>query len=626
MDNFNEIKWRFPSNDYGEEKGINDSGISLFRGAPVKSLAREICQNSLDAAVESPVIVEFELFEMDSNLIPGRDRLTRVFDKCIDFWELQKSNETKIHFENAKEKIMQEKCSVLRVSDFNTCGLTGSSGEKNTNWTNLTKSSGQSDKSEIAGGSFGIGKFAPFACSEISTVYYNTLDSEGNEAHQGVVRVVTFTDDNGQNTQGIGYFGKEKNKPVFEQISLDSNFKRSTQGTDIFVMGYKFGGENWEDSILTSVLDGFLGAIWNGKLELKIGEIIVSKSTLGTIIEKFSEILDTNTIQYYKVLITEEVPWCEENVLGFGNIKFKILTGDTEATKKIAMIRKTGMKIMDQGAWNAQSNFVGVMFIEGDLLNQKLRSIENPQHTAWEPDRSKDPKAARLLIKEIKKCITRKLDELIKQSATDEIDAVGIGVYLPDDINENEETGTSEVLDEKIIEVEKKVINKKESLIRNEKKENDELEKLEVSEEGLDSTWVHGAGVIEKPGGRQPIDVSLLANTNGKLVGKKEVCLSRLVFLCVDKSNGKYSLFFESNETAENVSVEIYLSGETGSYEAPIKSVKIIKGETIEAGYSVEGHVIKGLNFLKNSQYKISVEIDYYDYCSMEVRAYEIKE
>lgn len=32
-------KWRFPSNDYGEKKGINDSGIATFRGTPLRSLA-----------------------------------------------------------------------------------------------------------------------------------------------------------------------------------------------------------------------------------------------------------------------------------------------------------------------------------------------------------------------------------------------------------------------------------------------------------------------------------------------------------------------------------------------------------------------------------------------------------
>lgn len=36
------IQWRFPSNDHGENRGINDSGVATFRGTPLKSLAREI--------------------------------------------------------------------------------------------------------------------------------------------------------------------------------------------------------------------------------------------------------------------------------------------------------------------------------------------------------------------------------------------------------------------------------------------------------------------------------------------------------------------------------------------------------------------------------------------------------
>ena len=51
-------EWRFPSNDHGETKGINDSGVAQFRGTPLRSLAREICQNSLDAAREKTVTVD----------------------------------------------------------------------------------------------------------------------------------------------------------------------------------------------------------------------------------------------------------------------------------------------------------------------------------------------------------------------------------------------------------------------------------------------------------------------------------------------------------------------------------------------------------------------------------------
>ena len=66
------IKWSFISNQDGEIKGINDSGVATFRGTPLKSLAREICQNSLDAFVdETPVIVEFPYYVLATLIRKG---------------------------------------------------------------------------------------------------------------------------------------------------------------------------------------------------------------------------------------------------------------------------------------------------------------------------------------------------------------------------------------------------------------------------------------------------------------------------------------------------------------------------------------------------------------------------
>ena len=153
------IKWRFPSNDHGENKGINDTGVATFRGTPLKSLAREICQNSLDAARNKTVIVEFNMFSIPTTSLPGSDVLIDVFDRCREFWSIQKGSATKDFFENAANKISNPTCSILRISDFNTSGLLGSKEEINTDWTNLTKSSGASDKKGTAGGSYGIGKY-----------------------------------------------------------------------------------------------------------------------------------------------------------------------------------------------------------------------------------------------------------------------------------------------------------------------------------------------------------------------------------------------------------------------------------------------------------------------------------
>lgn len=46
------IEWKFPHNGFGQVRGVSDAGIETFTGTEIQSLAREICQNSLDAAVE----------------------------------------------------------------------------------------------------------------------------------------------------------------------------------------------------------------------------------------------------------------------------------------------------------------------------------------------------------------------------------------------------------------------------------------------------------------------------------------------------------------------------------------------------------------------------------------------
>lgn len=53
-----ENKWIFPFSNDDIIYGIADSGIEFFKGTPMKSLAREICQNSLDANLcDSEVVI-----------------------------------------------------------------------------------------------------------------------------------------------------------------------------------------------------------------------------------------------------------------------------------------------------------------------------------------------------------------------------------------------------------------------------------------------------------------------------------------------------------------------------------------------------------------------------------------
>ena len=44
-----ELQWYFPDNGNGMEFGLETGDIDIFKKDPIGSLAREICQNSIDA-------------------------------------------------------------------------------------------------------------------------------------------------------------------------------------------------------------------------------------------------------------------------------------------------------------------------------------------------------------------------------------------------------------------------------------------------------------------------------------------------------------------------------------------------------------------------------------------------
>ncbi len=122
------IRWEFPSNDYGILNGIGEAGIETFKGLPYRSLAREICQNSLDAALvqSQPVRVEFMSSFLSDKDVPDFDMLKKALKLCYEFWAEQNNKKTMEFFEQAMKVSESTKISLLRISDFNTTGLTGS--------------------------------------------------------------------------------------------------------------------------------------------------------------------------------------------------------------------------------------------------------------------------------------------------------------------------------------------------------------------------------------------------------------------------------------------------------------------------------------------------------------------
>lgn len=117
-------KWRFPDNNYTSENGLDTSDMEMFKKDPVSSLAREICQNSIDAAFgEKPVRVEFSLFQVARGEVPGVDDLAAQIDACYKYKKDSPKEEPTLR--ELKKSISRDTITCLRVSDFNTSGIFG---------------------------------------------------------------------------------------------------------------------------------------------------------------------------------------------------------------------------------------------------------------------------------------------------------------------------------------------------------------------------------------------------------------------------------------------------------------------------------------------------------------------
>ncbi len=632
-------KWCFPSNSGGDEQGLNNSLIETFNDSPIKSLAREIVQNSLDAALTGKqAIVEFKSFSLIRDAFPGCNELSDIMVKCQEF---ARNEKTVKFFEDAKKVLASDKIHFLRISDFNTKGLRGSDKERGTDWSNLVRSTGSSDKNGEKGGSFGIGKGAPFACSALRTVFYSTLDCEGQKASQGVSRLTSFKlgkfeDGSDDISQGVGYFGiQEPHKilPNNEMLVLDESFKRETSGTDIYIAGLR---ENiYQDTnelqatIINEVLDGFIMAIWNEKLEVRVNSFVINKSTLPTIIEKFKDKLSSSTIMNFE-LLSKDVQW-ETIDISIANVKIGSLklaiSLRHDGNNKISMIRSTGMKILDKDKLCPTMRFVGIAVVEGKVLNERLIKLENPSHNKWEPKRF-DPATSQKLLNTMYDLIKDKLNEFAEKTFSSTVDIEGAGEFLPDDISAGEEkqpTKKTEVIN-RIVNIEKKVKTKVDSVANLSTFEIGEDLREKVDSEGniIEGTdeegFMHHGGKSHGDGERDPEEVSFEEGDGN--TGKKVVLVKAKHFriFCIDKKNQFYRLIFTPNESSKKAYLAINKVAELSEKEAvKILSVKGIGNPTIiknKVGYvELEEGLTKS----------IDVQIEGQDYCSMEVKIYAYK-
>ncbi len=602
------VCWDFPLLGTGNQSGNNIAAITMFKGSGIMDgLAREVCQNSLDArdrnlSDDVPVKVKFELVEIRKNDFPMFKGYQEALSNSIAYWKTSPLSTPKImeFLQNVQTALNEDTIPMLVMSDYNTVGLNGvnakiDEGEKSF-WDLLVNTEGISIKQDDnSAGSFGIGKNAPFAYSALNLVFYNTLAQDGGRAFEGVTRLVTSQREyNGsmRRTQPIGKYlyllDEYTGRPILPQDNCNlaniDIFNRKRTGTDVAVVGFKKAEyENWEDLTAVAIIKNFILSIMMGKLEITIKSDIVKYEISK---EKIEELLFVKFKDHIQLKYTRQI----FETITKGQLKktqiaekedLSIYTRyDDGYAQSLSRFRSTGMLI--NTTTEGLPHF-SVVIIVNDVgkkeLSKTLREAEPPQHTEWKAknitdNRDLHNKAARY-IRSISKQIQLTLDEFEKAEITDRMDA-GVGNYLPDT---SENSITSEGTDGLKTDIKINEISSFDGRVFY----NSQYESAENGKGSPSQTKGGKNGKKKKRKKKTNIKIPAVKPDNGKdkgvTSGKGKIKVSTLNIKehrTFYVAANKYHLYVNSPSVYENVYIKYYAGREDNGQDAlSIKNIKI---------------------------------------------------
>ena len=353
----------------------------------------------------------------------------------------------------ALDTVKQDKIPCLRVSDRNTTGLRGDQ------WKALVKMQGASFKDDLegAGGSFGIGKYAPFAVSSLRTVFYWTCYQDGNgtiEKFQGKSVLMSHHGENGE-TQGTGFYGVREGCRELTTSAIPECFRivdhsgKPLCGTGVAIWGFRML-DSWRRRIAASAIENYFFAIGSGNLRLTIEPdettspelVSVDKTNLCEWFQLLADADDGGNTELRQAKILWEMsstsPTAEKQDKDLGHCKLWIRVNEG-LRKKVAFVRKSGMLVTTEQPGLLRfpmfKDFLALCVFEDPAGNELLRGMENPRHDKFEWQRL--PEAERQRGKVALDRITRWIREQVGLQAGPpkggrETVLSELAAYLPD--------------------------------------------------------------------------------------------------------------------------------------------------------------------------------------------------
>lgn len=444
---------RFLTNEANKVEGLAYAGFETFRGSPYTSCARETGQNSRDAARGAePVQVSFDLLPIDRADVPFAGELEHAIRCCL---RAPQNEKTRAHLERALAAITSPSVKVLRISDTNTTGLTGPVDDPKSVFTALVKGDGITNKrDETSAGSFGIGKNAAFAVSELQTVIYSTRyeDADGTArfAAQGRLRLISHAD-GARKCSAEGYWGEADFRAIEDAAAVPDWLARNDIGTSIYAIGFD-ERDHWASRMKLSLVTNFFAAIERGQIGFTVEGALINRTSLDSVLEDGElEALARGHDQLAELERARRLLLCIRSdaatrhfvsVPGLGDFMLHVLVG--EGLPREVHVLRNGIYITDNFAKFSQPmrqfpgtrEFTAVLepasTEAGRAPSALLKQIENPAHDAFEPDRITDEAAQQQARSQIKKLIgevrrtirmVAKIDE-VENSRLDELSAM----------------------------------------------------------------------------------------------------------------------------------------------------------------------------------------------------------
>lgn len=387
--------WEFKYTDSEEIIGPNEE-FESFRNEG--SIIREIVQNSIDALreEENQLKIQIEFKERNTADFPGKNDLISRLDKCNDtFYDDSRALSI---FQELRTELDKKNHWLVSFTDLNTTGLEGglTTDDRNTNMYKLIKSLGTTNKGTVkgTGGSFGVGKMAPFVKAGLRTVFYETKNSRENMIIGKTILASTI--EKGKMCTPNGYYTDEEK--LYQYIGRGA---QSELGTTIHIPFYKLHKKNIESEIKSYIIDtleNFIIAIYDEELSIYLKSecmdtIIIKKNTLKSLIQLIekdlhlmkkaekAKLIEIKSI--YKILELSEYNIEVQKESDVAIVRLSV--GEAfEEYKKIYYIREQKMKIKsDKKKIQSFKSFAGIVEFKGSRINDILRQSENTKHTSW---------------------------------------------------------------------------------------------------------------------------------------------------------------------------------------------------------------------------------------------------